>query len=552
MNSIRTALTYAEEVVSGEIPAGRLARLACERFLRDVANEDPAFPWVLDQEKAERAHRFISKLRHVDGKLGAQGAHIHLEPWQVFFVVNVFGWVHGETGARRFMYVYLEVARGNGKSLLISAIGLYLAFADGVYGARVYAAATSEEQARIVYNSAKELADKVPEMKSALGVETMVKGMYQRRTNSEFEPIAAIPRDGKRVYAALYDELHEAKDQALWNSLTQSMGKIPDAVTIAITTAGYDLTSFCYRQRSDVVAILEQEVEDERTFGIIYCADPGDDWREEEAILKANPNLHVSVSLDTILAERNKALRDPYVEYTYKTKRLCYWVNAQSGFYNLSLWEAASRPALDILGLAGGEWHLGADLASKQDLAALVAACEIEDVVHVWSHFYIPRAAVMKAHDLPYQQWADMGHITITEGAVTDFGYIERDVIRLAKKLKVKSVTFDPMNATQTLVNLQRARVPVIELRTTVANMNEPMAESSALLASERVIHSGNPIMNLHIANTQAYVDRGGRMKPEKPKDPAKKIDGVIGWLNALSRIMAEKVKPKGVRKMLS
>ena len=58
--------------------------------------------------------------------------------------------------------------------------------------------------------------------------------------------------------------------------------------------------------------------------------------------------------------------------------------------------------------------------------------------------------------------------------------------------------------------------------------------------------------MDLHVANTQAYVDRGGRIKPEKPKDPSKKIDGVVAWLNGLSRIMAARVEPKGVRRLIS
>src|SRR5690606_28799015 len=135
-----------------------------------------------------------------------------------------------------------------------------------------------------------------------------------------FRPLPGIPRDGKRVYGALFDELHEAKDQAQWNSLTQAMGKLPDAIAIAATTAGYDLSSFCYRMRTDVVAILEDKVEDDRTFGIIYGADADDDWRSDTAIVKANPNLHVSVQLDTILAERDRKstrLNSSHVKISY-------------------------------------------------------------------------------------------------------------------------------------------------------------------------------------------------------------------------------------------
>src|SRR5690606_22451804 len=273
----------------------RLTRLACERFLRDLSTTARDWPWVLDEERAERAHRFLARLKHVEGPKAGQP--FKLEPWQVFALTNIFGWVHEETAVRRFMYVYLEVARGNGKSMLLSGIGLYLAFASGVIGARVYSAANSEDQSRIVYDTAKTIVERQPELQRALGLIPEVRRIRQPGRNSEFRPLPGIPRDGKRVYAALYDELHEAKDQAQWNSLTQSMGKIPDAITIAATTAGYDLSSFCYRLRTDVTQILEGKVDDERHFGLIYGADPEDDWRSDVAIIKANPNLNVSVSL---------------------------------------------------------------------------------------------------------------------------------------------------------------------------------------------------------------------------------------------------------------
>jgi len=550
METVQTAIAYAEEVASGEVVAGRLTRLACERFLRDLGNTSRDWPWVLDEERAERVHRFLARLKHVEGPKAGQ--LFKLEPWQVFIITNLFGWVHQETELRRFLYGYIEIARGNGKSMLLSGIGLYLAFASGVIGARVYSAANSEDQSRIVYDTAKTIVERQPELQRALGLIPEVKRIKQPHKNAEFRPLPGIPRDGKRVYGALFDELHEAKDQAQWNSLTQSMGKIPDAIAIAATTAGYDLSSFCYRLRSDVVAILEDKIEDDRTFGIIYGMDADDDWRSDTAIVKANPNLHVSVQLDTILAERERARRDPWVEYTYKTKRLNLWVHQQTGYYDLTAWHEAAKPDLDILALPGATWYLGGDLASKEDLSAVVACCEHEGTVYVWSHFWVPEAAVDRYAEIPYRVWAEHGHCTITPGAVTDYDYIEKSIVDLARRLKAKIFAFDPFNATQLAVHLRKRGIQVIELPTTVRTMTEPMAESSALLASRRLVHSGNPIMDLHVANTVAYVDRGGRLKPEKPKDPGKKIDGVVAWLNALSRIMAARVEPKGVRRLIA
>ena len=53
------AIGYAEAVVAGTVPAGRLARLACERFLRDKAAADAgAGPWGFDPGLVEAALLF--------------------------------------------------------------------------------------------------------------------------------------------------------------------------------------------------------------------------------------------------------------------------------------------------------------------------------------------------------------------------------------------------------------------------------------------------------------------------------------------------------------
>ena len=48
---VAEAIAYAEAVAAGRTPAGRLARLACERFLRDkAAAEAGTGPWGFDAD----------------------------------------------------------------------------------------------------------------------------------------------------------------------------------------------------------------------------------------------------------------------------------------------------------------------------------------------------------------------------------------------------------------------------------------------------------------------------------------------------------------------
>ena len=160
------AQAYAQRIVAGAEVAGRLERLACERFLRDITRAGtPEFPYVLDQALGARACRFVELMPHIkgewarpvylDGKLSY--AKLVLEDWQIFCEFQLFGWVHMATGLRRFRRSYEEVARKNAKSTRIAARMLYLLTADGEPGAHCYSAATTGDQAREVFDTARVL-----------------------------------------------------------------------------------------------------------------------------------------------------------------------------------------------------------------------------------------------------------------------------------------------------------------------------------------------------------------------------------------------------------
>jgi phage terminase large subunit-like protein len=152
---VELAQRYVAQVLSGEIPACKWTRLACERQRDDLVREPSAeWPWVFDPVRARRVCEFLELLPHIKGKWARAGRLIELESWQCFLITTAFGWVHRETGLRRFREVYLEVPRKNAKSTLSSGVALYMLTADGEHGAEVYSAATTKDQAKIVFADA--------------------------------------------------------------------------------------------------------------------------------------------------------------------------------------------------------------------------------------------------------------------------------------------------------------------------------------------------------------------------------------------------------------
>ena len=137
-------------------------RWACMRFLRDVehAGTDD-LPYVFDEARAERFYAWARLHKHTKGILA--GEPIELAPIQRFIFGNVFGWVHRETGLRRFRRAYWQVGRKNAKSQSLALVGDYLLMADGEPMSEVYIGATKKAQAEIIYKETVAMLRRSPE-----------------------------------------------------------------------------------------------------------------------------------------------------------------------------------------------------------------------------------------------------------------------------------------------------------------------------------------------------------------------------------------------------
>ena len=228
---VSIANQYIEDVLTGKIPACEWVKKACERQKRDLANL-PGF--VFNPKRGAKVCYLVEHLRHTKGPLARQ--RIRLEPWQIFIITTVFGWVD-RSGARRFKDVYIEVPRGNGKSALSSAIALYMLAADGEMGAECYSFATTGDQAKIVFDVARQMALMSPDVKSALDLTIQKYSITQLSTGSSFSPKNSKDDslDGLNTHFGCIDELHAHKTRGLYDVIETSIGKRKQPMVWTIT-----------------------------------------------------------------------------------------------------------------------------------------------------------------------------------------------------------------------------------------------------------------------------------------------------------------------------
>ncbi len=538
---------YAEAVVAGEVSACKWVHLACQRQLNDLATfRGKASPFqfnpkLLDQNgrafhPADNLCAFIERLPHVKGPLA--GKTISLEPWQVFILSTVFGWIK-PTGRRRFRRSYIEVPRGNAKSTLSSAVAMYMLTADREGGAEVYSLATTRDQARIVFGDAQTMARKSPGFRSRFGVEVGAHNMHVLASGSKFEALSAegSTLDGLNIHFGCVDELHAHKTRTVYDVVETGTGKRDNSLLWVITTAGSNRSGICYEIRTFVNRLLEGLFEDDSQFGIIYGLDDSDDWTTEEALIKANPNWNVSVRPEVLLPLQAKAMQMPSAANNFKTKHLNEWVNADTAWMDMRAWDACADPGISEHDFIGEPCYAGLDLASKVDIAAKAKVFQRDGRFYVFLNYYLPESAVDEGRNSQYSGWARQGLLTVTPSNVTDFDQIEAELVNDASRFQIVEVPFDPFQATQLSAHMLAEGLPMVEMRPTVLNFSEPMKQLEALVLQQRLVHNGDPILAWMISNVVCHRDQKDNIYPRKEREE-NKIDGVIALIMALGRIM--------------
>lgn len=536
------AQQYIADVLAGNVPACRWVRLACERQRDDLARAPSAsWPYVFDPARAVRVCEYIELLPHIKGKWARERRLLSLEPWQCFVLTTVFGWVHGTTGLRRFREVYLEIPRKNAKSTLSSGVALYMLTADGEQGAEVYSAATTRDQARIVFDDAKAMAERTPDLRTYLGVAILQHAITVAHTASKFTPLAAegSTLDGLNVHFAILDELHAHKTRAVYDVIDTARGAREQSMLWNITTSGTDRSGICYERRTHLTKLLERVIEDPSTFGIIYTIDDQDDPFAESSWAKANPNWGVSVLRDDMEAAARKAAAMPSALNNFLTKRLNVWVNGDSPWMDMRAWERCAEPGLRLEDFAGERCWIGLDLAQKRDFAALCLVFERDGVWYVFIRLYLNELAVQESGNAHLSGWARSGYVQVTDGDITDFDVVAEDLRTYCRDHDVQEIAFDPALSMYFAGKLIEEGLPLVEIQQRAVFFTPPLIQVENLVMERKLKFDGNPVMTWMVSNLVVKVSKFNELRAPTKERPENKIDGPMAMLMALGRALA-------------
>jgi phage terminase large subunit-like protein len=546
MDFLKIANQYAEDVTNGVIPACNNVKLAVSRSQADHARGGD-WPYEFDPKKAVAPCEFISRLKFpTDAISTSAGEPFVLRADQVWHLTEIFGWQRKDNGDRRFRRAFIEIPRGNGKSVEQGAIALYMV-ATATGGAQVLCTASLKDQARIVFDRAKEMCAQDVKFREAYDLEVKANAICQRHTGNVLKalPATATSVEGTSPNFAVLDELHAVRGRKLFSALLTGCAKKRNSLFICITTAGDDDASVAYEQHKYTEQILNGEATDETYFGLIYTSDEELHWSSPLAWRQANPGIGISVDLHALEADANTAMQLPGEKASFRSRHLNHWISNEIERPFMEERKISKCLYANLKPEAGSTAHEGGDLASSEDLTVIVHAHPrmADGKLHVdaFAKAFLPEATFKESKNAAYENWVQTGELEITARNTTDYKAVEDFILESYFKFDVKSLSFDPLQSNYLITRLQQATANndfVIAVPQSAKHMTPGMNLLQELVADGR-LHTNSTLLIWCLKNLRARRIGSSMIQPVRPNARGLKVDAAIALVMALTRIAA-------------
>lgn len=548
-------IQYSKDCIADTRHVCQKHRWACERFLKDLKKSGTKdFPYIFDEEKALRFFEWAALHKHTKGVLA--GEPIEFTPIQRFIFGNVYGWVHQETGLRRFRKAYWQVARKNAKSQSLAIVGDYELMALGEPMSEVYIGATKSMQAKIIYNEVVAMLKRCPLLKGkwheSYGVIRHPKSDSILRALSKDDGKTG---DGLNPQCGLIDEYHAHPTDEILEVINTGMVARRQPLLFIITTAGTNFGGPCYRVEYPLVEkILDPSLDFDVAdyFCMVNELDRDqegnliDDVKDEECWVKANPIAATyPEGLANIRSKLASALESPEKMESFLTKNMNLWVNQSAMSYmDMAKWKERGAITEIPVDLYGRSAYVGIDLSKRIDLTAagIIIPIDVDDTVQyvTRAHGFIPEDTVAvheKTDKVPYRTWAKAGYLTITPGDVVDYRFIESWIHETTDDLgvNVKELCYDPYNATHFAQDFDAQGITTVEVRQGMQTLSEPTKAFREEAYRGNILHEPNPLLDWAVSNAVTKRDHNENIILDKEKS-TNRIDPIAAVINAFSR----------------
>jgi len=464
------------------------------------------------------------------------GQRIKLRPWQKKEIVKIYDNPHVTRRA------IISFGKKNGKTALVAMLLLcHTCGCEAVPNTQLYSGAMSRDQAAVLFGLAAKMVRMSPALDAYINIRDTAKELLCPELGTFYKALSAeaATAHGKSPIFIVHDELGQVRGprSELYTALESAAGAHTRPLSITISTQAPN--------DGDLLSILIDDAligTDPKTTVSLYTADMDIDPYSVKAIRQANPAYGDFLNANEVKDQANQAKRMPSLESAYRNLNLNQRVEMNAPFISQSLWESCLGEVLESF--KGYPVYGGLDLSEVNDLTALVLTAPINNKWQMKATFWLPKEGLVeksRADRVPYDMWEKQGHLQTVPGKSIEYGYIAHYMRRLFDELDIQTIAFDRWNFKHFKRSLIDAGFTEEEIENKFTefgqgyqSMSPALRTTEEIILDERLVHDGNPVMNMCAGNAVVQTDPAGNRKLTKQKSSGR-IDGMVSLVQALA-----------------
>lgn len=473
---------------------------------------------------------------------------LRLRDFQLDFIRDVYN-PRGPDGRRLRRQAVMSVGRRAGKTLLAAIIILvHLVGPCKRPNSTLVSAATTRKQASIIHKMVANMVRANERLGRYLRVIESTKVILHKVDGSSYTALSADAGGafGEGLDLVVYDELSQAKNNALYDALMTSLGSQAEPLMMIISTQAPSDDHLLSELIDYGMKIRAGEFQDDSFTVHLYAANDNCDLMDEREWHRANPTLGDYRDITEFKQTMERALRVPSLEAVARNLYLNQRVAAKAPFLTAQIWKGGDEAINESLFFDGRPVYAGLDLSARTDLSALCLAAEDDaGLIHLWPRIWTPddtldaRALRDRA---PYRVWANRELLIPVPGQAIDYDFIAAELGHLSATMPLAKIAYDRWRIDVLRQSLARMGVMVnlMDFGQGFKDMAPAIDTFEEMALAGRLRHGGHPLLRWAVSNAVVVFDAANNRKLDKSKANGR-IDPAIAAVQAVAAMKLQK-----------